>query len=144
MTSLAQSLSAQPDPWSPIPPAEAGFASNLDARLDQAIADKRVWNLHGLVVLRDGRLVLERYFEGEDRARGIGEIGRVRGHSVGCLLNNAKAVRIRNIRQDGRRATMVMSLATVHPPVAASDRPHFSPRPPRQARSWIRLAVLTH
>jgi len=78
MTSLAQSLSAQPDPWSPIPPAEAGFASDLHDRLDQAIADKRVWNLHGLVVLRDGRLVFERYFEGEDRARGIGEIGRVK------------------------------------------------------------------
>jgi hypothetical protein len=39
------------------------------------VADGRVWNLHGLVVLRNDRLVLERYFEGEDRVRGIGEVG---------------------------------------------------------------------
>jgi hypothetical protein len=35
------------------------------SRLDKAIADKRVWNLHRLVVLRNRRLVLERYFEEE-------------------------------------------------------------------------------
>lgn len=56
--------------WQSIAPAEAGFAPDLEARLDQAIADKRIWNLHGLVVLRNDRLVLERYFEGEDNARG--------------------------------------------------------------------------
>ena len=49
----------------------------MEARLDQAIADKRIWNLHGLVVLRNGRVVLERYFEGDDRKRGVGDIGRV-------------------------------------------------------------------
>src|SRR5258708_3017476 len=65
------------DGWLPIAPGGAGFAPDLEAQLDKAIADKRVWNLHGLVVLRNGRLVLERYFEGEDHARGIGEIGRV-------------------------------------------------------------------
>jgi len=31
---------------------------NADARLDKAAADKRVWNQHGLVVLRGNRLVL--------------------------------------------------------------------------------------
>jgi hypothetical protein len=36
-----------------------------------------VWNQHGLVVLRGNRLVLERYLEGEDEARGVGAIGRV-------------------------------------------------------------------
>src|SRR5262245_9249300 len=54
----------------PIAPSEAGFAGDLEARLDKAVADKRVWNLHGIVVVRDERLVLERYFEGEDNARG--------------------------------------------------------------------------
>jgi CubicO group peptidase (beta-lactamase class C family) len=70
-------LSAAADPWLPITPVDAGFAPDLEARLDKAIADKRVWNLHGLVVLRGDRLVLERYFEGEDRARDIGAIGRI-------------------------------------------------------------------
>lgn len=63
---------------------DAGFAPDLGARLDKAVADKRVWNQHGLVVLRGNRLVLERYFEGEDEARGVGAIGRVLidGHIV--------------------------------------------------------------
>lgn len=63
--------------WSPVAAEAAGFSSAIEARLDQAIADKRVWNLHGLVVVRNGRLVLERYFAGEDRARGIGPLGRI-------------------------------------------------------------------
>ena len=56
------------DGWLRIAPGDAGFAPDLEARLDKAIADRRVWNLHGLVVLRNDRLVLERYFEGEDLA----------------------------------------------------------------------------
>jgi CubicO group peptidase (beta-lactamase class C family) len=70
-------LYAGTDGWSRIDAKDAGFASDLEARLDKAIADKRVWNLHGLVVLRNDRLVLELYFEGEDEARGTAEIGHV-------------------------------------------------------------------
>jgi CubicO group peptidase (beta-lactamase class C family) len=61
----------------PIAPGDAGFAPDLEARLDKAVANKRIWNQHGVIVLRNDRLVLERYFEGEDQARGVGEIGRV-------------------------------------------------------------------
>ena len=56
--------------WLFIPPNEAGFTSDLEARLDEAITDKRVWDLHGVVIVRKGCLVLERYFEGDDNARG--------------------------------------------------------------------------
>jgi hypothetical protein len=70
-------VSASMPQWLPIAAEEAGFATDLDARLDRAIAEKRVWNLHGLVVVRNERLVLERYFEGEDNVRGVGPIGRV-------------------------------------------------------------------
>ena len=62
--------------WQSIAPADAGFAPDIETRLDKLIADKRIWNLHGLVVLRNDRLVLERYFEGEDNARGR-PLGRV-------------------------------------------------------------------
>ncbi len=68
---------AQSGAWPLTEPADAGFAPDLAARLDKAIAEKRIWNVHGLVVLRNDRLVLERYFEGEDRARGVGAIGRI-------------------------------------------------------------------
>jgi CubicO group peptidase (beta-lactamase class C family) len=56
--------------WLSISPSEAGFTSDLEALLDKAIKEKRVWNLHCVVIVRKGRLVLERYFEGDDNARG--------------------------------------------------------------------------
>ncbi len=77
MASPTPSLAAGPFEWRPIAPAEAGFAPDLDARLDKLVADKRAWGLHGIVVVRNDRLVLERYFAGPDRARGIGDIGHV-------------------------------------------------------------------
>jgi CubicO group peptidase (beta-lactamase class C family) len=70
-------LSAMTQEWSRVSPSEAGFTPDLEARLDKAVAEGRIWNLHGLVVLRDERLVLEHYFEGEDRTRGVGEIGHI-------------------------------------------------------------------
>lgn len=45
--------------WLTIPPSEAGFASDPGALLDKAVAKNRVWNLHGVVVVRHGRLMLE-------------------------------------------------------------------------------------
>ncbi len=67
--SIQSSPAATPE-WRRQSPAEAGFANDLEARLDNAIAEKRVWNLHGVIVVRNGRPVLERYFDGEDNARG--------------------------------------------------------------------------
>jgi CubicO group peptidase (beta-lactamase class C family) len=63
--------------WVSITPAEAGFSADLDARLEQAIAEGRVWGLHGVVIARSGRLVLEKYFEGNDDIEGRGPVGRV-------------------------------------------------------------------
>jgi CubicO group peptidase (beta-lactamase class C family) len=77
MAHSSGALSTGTDGFLSIAPQDAGFAPDLGARLDKAIADRRVWNLHGLLVLRDGRLLLERYFEGDDQARGIGGIGHV-------------------------------------------------------------------
>jgi CubicO group peptidase (beta-lactamase class C family) len=77
MAHWPRSLSAATARWQPIAPQDAGFAPDLEARLDKAIADKSIWNLHGLVVLRNDRLVLERYFEGEDEARDAGKISHV-------------------------------------------------------------------
>ena len=76
MTHPVGSHAAGPFDLAPIAPADAGFAPDLEARLDKLIADKRAWNLHGVVVVRDGRLVLERYFEAEDNARGR-DLGKV-------------------------------------------------------------------
>jgi Beta-lactamase len=56
--------------WLAISPGEAGFTFDLESLLDKAITEKRVWNLHGVVIVRKGRPVLEHYFEGDDSARG--------------------------------------------------------------------------
>ena len=61
---LAESPSGAP--WLTAEPGEAGFADDLAARLDKLIADKRVWGQHGVLVIRRGRVVLERYFDGEE------------------------------------------------------------------------------
>jgi CubicO group peptidase (beta-lactamase class C family) len=63
--------------WNPVAPADTGFAPDLNARIDKLIAAKRIWNVHGVVILRGGKLVLERYFTGNDRTRGIGNVGEV-------------------------------------------------------------------
>lgn len=62
--------------WTGIPPADAGFVADLDERFDKLIADKRAWGVHGVVVVRHGRIVLERYFAGDDEAWGA-PLGRV-------------------------------------------------------------------
>lgn len=76
MAKTMGSAAAATSVFLPIAPGEAGFAPDLESRLDKAIADRRVWNLHGVVIIRNGRLVLERYFEGDDYARGR-PLGRV-------------------------------------------------------------------
>lgn len=62
----AGAAQAAPFTWQTTAAPDAGFDAGLDARLDKLIADKRVWNLHGVFVARAGRVVLERYFAGEE------------------------------------------------------------------------------
>jgi len=63
-------LAAAPSEWRKISPADAGFAPDLDARLDKLITSGRAWKQHGIVIVRNGALVLERYDAGEDEVRG--------------------------------------------------------------------------
>lgn len=56
--------------WPLATPIEAGFAPDLEARIDAVAADPRFGNLHSTVVVRDGALVAERYYEGIDEAWG--------------------------------------------------------------------------
>jgi len=56
--------------WQSIPPEEAGLAPDLAERLDRAVQDGRLPNLHAVVVARAGTLVLERYLDGPDERWG--------------------------------------------------------------------------
>jgi CubicO group peptidase (beta-lactamase class C family) len=50
--------------------ADAGFAPDLCERLDAGVHDGSLRNLHAVLVVRGGRLVLERYYQGEDERWG--------------------------------------------------------------------------
>jgi CubicO group peptidase (beta-lactamase class C family) len=69
-------LSAVAFEWRKVLPTETGFAPDIESRLDGLIADRRIWGLHSVVVARRGKLVFERYFDGEDENWGR-SIGRV-------------------------------------------------------------------
>jgi CubicO group peptidase (beta-lactamase class C family) len=56
--------------WQVVSPEEAGFVPDMAKRIDELVASKRALNVHAVVVLREGRLVLERYYEGTDSSRG--------------------------------------------------------------------------
>ena len=64
------------DAWQTIPLTEAGFAEDLGARLDAAVAGGELDGLHAVLVVRRGKLALERYYAGEDERWGD-SLGRV-------------------------------------------------------------------
>jgi CubicO group peptidase (beta-lactamase class C family) len=70
-------LAAAPFEWQTAAPVDAGFAPDIAARLDKLIAGKRAWGLHSVLVARGQRILLERYFEGEDNNWGQ-QLGSVR------------------------------------------------------------------
>jgi CubicO group peptidase (beta-lactamase class C family) len=52
--------------FEPAAPASVGFAADLPAKFETLLASGRLHNVHGVVALRQGRLVFERYFAGPD------------------------------------------------------------------------------
>ena len=72
LISMASPLSpALATDWQTMAPADAGFASDIGAQLDESFERGELPNLHAVVVARHGKLVLERYYEGKDRRWGI-------------------------------------------------------------------------
>src|SRR5690348_16147689 len=53
--------------WAAINPDDSGFPDDLGTRVDRFVRAKT--NVHGVVIVRRGRMVLERYYEGEDQVR---------------------------------------------------------------------------
>ena len=56
--------------WPTASLAEAGFSEDLGEKIDAGVADGRFTGLHAVLLVRHGKLVLERYYEGEDEVRG--------------------------------------------------------------------------
>jgi CubicO group peptidase (beta-lactamase class C family) len=59
-----------PFAWESIAPADAGLASDLGDRIDADVRAGKLAGLHGVVILRRGRLALERYYTGLDESWG--------------------------------------------------------------------------
>lgn len=57
-------------PWQRILLAEAGFRPDISERIEKAFAAGELKGLHGLVVLRHGKIALEHYFSGADESWG--------------------------------------------------------------------------
>jgi CubicO group peptidase (beta-lactamase class C family) len=53
--------------WRTATAAEAGFKPDVAKQLDSAVKQGKLKNLHAVVVVRNGKLVFERYYEGEDQ-----------------------------------------------------------------------------
>ena len=56
--------------WQSVSPADAGFAPDLEEKLEYGLRSGLLRDLHAVLVLRSGRVVLERYFEGPDESWG--------------------------------------------------------------------------
>lgn len=67
--------------WEKITPVEAGFSAGVGERLDEAVEDGSLPNLHAVLVIRRGKLVVERYYDGIDERWGA---------SLGHLLFDAE------------------------------------------------------
>jgi len=59
-----------------VPPEDEGFAADLGDRFDAGVRSGLLRDLHAVVVARNGRVVLARFFEGDDEAWGR-PLGRV-------------------------------------------------------------------
>lgn len=58
------------DDWARATLKEAGFETTVGERIDQGVRQGSLSNLHGVVIVRGGKLVFEHYFEGPDERRG--------------------------------------------------------------------------
>lgn len=63
--------SGNDDGWRIAAPGEAGFRSDPAKRFDNLMKSGRLAGLHGVVALRAGRIVFERYIDGDDMKWGV-------------------------------------------------------------------------
>ena len=75
---IGTARAAPSDPWQAV--TTDGFAPGFAHRLDQFVLAGEARNIHAVVIVRHGRLVFEKYYEGDDQvrdARGRAHVERV-------------------------------------------------------------------
>jgi hypothetical protein len=70
------SAAVLPDGWVTATPESVGFESHQLCAIGNAVRHGRLRNVHGVVVVRRGRLVFEQYFSGRDEHWGspVGDV----------------------------------------------------------------------
>jgi CubicO group peptidase (beta-lactamase class C family) len=61
---------ADENAWPTASPEEAGFSADLGSKIDAALQDESFGAVHSIIVVRDGKLVYERYLAGDDQKLG--------------------------------------------------------------------------
>jgi CubicO group peptidase (beta-lactamase class C family) len=97
---------AAPEEWTTILPADAGIAPDLADRLDAAVRKGELINLHGVLVARGGKLVVERYYEGRDerwgRPLGMVKFGPDVKHDLRSISKSVVGLLYGIARADGK------------------------------------------
>ena len=70
LAACAQSSWAASSEWETAAPEQVGLAPDLGAQVDIAFASGKLEKVHGVVIVRGGKLVLERYRTGNDEVWG--------------------------------------------------------------------------
>ena len=70
MSASGGCAAAPPSHWPTATPVEAGFKPELGESLDAAFTAGELEGLHAVLLVRGGKLVLERYYAGEDESWG--------------------------------------------------------------------------
>jgi CubicO group peptidase (beta-lactamase class C family) len=128
--------------WTAINPDEAGFADDLGVRIDQFILPAK--NIHGIVVVRRGRMVIERYYEGEDAARFAD--GRTRVERVSFTAERSHELRAVTKSVVGLLYGIALGQGKVPPPDAPllAQFPQYADLPDMaQRRRWTIANALT-
>jgi hypothetical protein len=80
-----------PYEWQTISPADAGFVPGFGERLDQFVQGGQAPNIHGVIIVRRGRVAFENYFEGDDQVRD--EHGRAHLERVAFSAERSRELR---------------------------------------------------
>jgi CubicO group peptidase (beta-lactamase class C family) len=95
------------DGWTATMPKDAGFDPELLCPLDKLIGQFSGANIHGVVVVRHGKLVMERYYKGADYSIGVGgpdivQFGPTVKHDLRSISKSVTSLLIGIARGEGK------------------------------------------
>jgi CubicO group peptidase (beta-lactamase class C family) len=144
LSAAARPLCAAPSEWQQAAPGETGFAPDFGTTLDQFVQSGRVTNIHGIVIVRRGAIVLERYYEGDDQV--WDGYGRPRTERIAFSAERSHDLRSVTKSIVGLLYGIALSEGKVPPPDAPllAQFPQYTDLPDMwQRRRWTIAQALT-